>query len=51
LKKIFKVVNTLHPSKDASNYWRAINSTFLEFDVRLKDLWHDEKLAFVEGLS
>ena len=51
LKKIFKVVNTLHPSKDASAYWRAINSTFLEFDVRLKALWHTEKLAFVEALE
>lgn len=42
---------TLHPSKDASIYWRAINKTFLEFDDRLKDLWREEKLAFLEALS
>lgn len=51
LKKIFKVVATLHPSKDASIYWRAINKTFLEYDDRLKGLWREEKLAFLEALS
>ena len=51
LRQIFKVVATLHPSKDASAYWRAINRTFLDFDQRLKGLWRDEKLAFVEALA
>ncbi|AEU34387.1 HindIII family type II restriction endonuclease [Granulicella mallensis] len=51
LKQIFKVIATLHPSKDASAYWRAINTTFLDFDDRLKDLWREEKLAFVEALA
>ena len=51
LKVIFKVVNTLHPSKDANAYWRAINSTFLDFDPCLKGLWHIEKLAFIEALA
>jgi type II restriction enzyme len=51
LKKIFEVVATLHPSKDANAYWKAINSTVLDFDPRIKDLWRDEKLAFVEALT
>jgi type II restriction enzyme len=50
LRKIFKVVNTLHPSKDESSYWKAINTTFLDFDPRLNDLWQTEKLAFAEAL-
>ena len=51
LKTLFKIVDTLHPSKDANAYWRAINGTFLGFDSRLKALWHTEKLAFVEALG
>jgi hypothetical protein len=51
LKQIFKVVATLHPSKDANAYWKAINKTFLDFDGRLKELWREEKLAFVEALA
>jgi hypothetical protein len=51
LKHIFKVVATLHPEKDANAYWRAINQTFLNFDPQLKNLWRDEKLAFVEALA
>jgi type II restriction enzyme len=51
LKQIFKVVGTLHPSKDASSYWKAINTVFLDFDPRLKELWGREKMAFVEALA
>ncbi len=51
LKQIFKVVITLHPSKDANAYWRSINKTILEFNACLKDLWREEKLAFVEAIA
>lgn len=50
LRQTFKVVDTLHPSKDAQSYWRAINQTFLNFDPAIAKLWRDEKQASSESV-
>lgn len=50
LHKIFKVIATLNPSKDATVYWQAINRTMLEFDGGIQQLWQIEKAASSEAL-
>ena len=50
LKKEFNVVSTLHPSKDSSAYWQAINRTIVEFHPDVRGLWHEEKVAASEAL-
>jgi len=51
LKKIFEVTGTLLPSKSASDYWRALNATLLDFDPLIGPLWSIEKLAAAESLQ
>jgi HindIII restriction endonuclease len=51
LKAIFEILAISNPSKDAHDYWRTVNKTILDFDPRLKALWHDEKMAFIESLA
>jgi type II restriction enzyme len=50
LRSVFKLVDTLHPSKDAQAYWKAINQTFLGCGAKVKKLWRDEKQASSESV-
>lgn len=51
LEQIFKAIPALNPSKDASQYWRAINQTMLEFSKVMNELWSIEKQAAVESIA
>ncbi|HEY9269272.1 MAG TPA: HindIII family type II restriction endonuclease [Methylotenera sp.] len=51
LHQIFKTVNSLNPSKDASLYWLALNRTMLGFSSVISDLWKKEKEAAVESIA
>lgn len=50
LHEIFKVIPALNPSKDASQYWLAINRAMLGFSRKIDDLWKLEKQAAVESI-
>lgn len=51
LEVIFKEVEALNPSKDAHDYWSAINKTMLKFSHRISKLWKVEKLAVNESID
>jgi hypothetical protein len=50
LHEIFKTVDAMNPSKDANAYWQALNRKMLDFDVKLKDIWTEEKQASIESI-
>lgn len=51
LHEIFKTVEAMNPSKDASNYWQAVNRTFLNFDRAIIPIWRNEKIASDESID
>jgi len=51
LHLVFKTVETLNPSKDATSYWLAVNRTILGFSESLKPLWAAEKIAASEAIA
>lgn len=51
IHRIFKVIPALNPSKNASDYWLAINRTMLEFSKDIEDLWKVEKIAAMESVE
>lgn len=51
LHKIFKVIASLNPSKNAVGYWLAINKTILTFSPIMDDLWLKEKQAAAESVA
>jgi hypothetical protein len=51
LHEIFKVIPALNPSKDANDYWIAINRTMLSFSTKIQHLWNEEKLASIESIE
>jgi hypothetical protein len=51
LKKIFETVETLNPSKNATDYWLAINKTILSFSKAIEPLWSIEKEATTESIA
>lgn len=48
---IFEAVNLLNPSKDAQNYWNAINNTMLSFHSDMVIFWKNEKIAANESIK
>ncbi|NCD10396.1 MAG: HindIII family type II restriction endonuclease [Negativicutes bacterium] len=50
LHEIFKSIQALNPSKDASQYWSAINRTMLGFSKEIDELWKIEKQAASESI-
>ncbi|HPY53962.1 MAG TPA: HindIII family type II restriction endonuclease, partial [Treponemataceae bacterium] len=50
LEIIFKVIPALNPSKDANNYWLAINKTILSFSKEIDPLWKIEKEASIASI-
>lgn len=50
LHLVFKSVEALNPSKDASTYWAAINRPMLGFSRDIGILWHTEKQAASETI-
>jgi type II restriction enzyme len=51
LLAVFEAVKHLNPSKDANQYWAAINRTMLGFDKYMTELWAKEKVASVEAIA
>lgn len=51
LYKIFKTVPALNPSKNATDYWLAINRTMLGFSKEVEALWAIEKQASAESIE
>lgn len=51
LKKIFEVVHTLNPSKDATEYWLAINKKMLSFSKKIPIIWNNEKSVATESIT
>lgn len=51
LHEVFKVVQELSPSKDATSYWQAVNQCMLAFDPSIADSWKREKVASAEGIA
>ncbi len=51
LKKIFETVHALNPSKNATDYWLAINKTILSFSKIIEPLWSIEKGVATESIT
>jgi HindIII restriction endonuclease len=51
LKKIFETVQALNPSKNATDYWLAINKTMLAFSKKIQPLWDIEKGVATESIA
>lgn len=47
---VFKAVEAMNPSKDATNYWQIVNRRILDFDEIIRTFWQEEKLASVEAI-
>jgi len=51
LEKIFQTISALNPSKNATDYWLAINRTMLAFSKKIEPLWNSEKEAATQSIS
>lgn len=51
LHEIFKALHILIPSKNAFDYWSAINSTLINADPMIHTLWDNEKRASLESIK
>jgi len=51
LKKIFEIIPALNPSKDATDYWLAINKSILSFSKSIEPLWEIEKGVATESIA
>ena len=50
LHEVFKSVDAMNPSKDASTYWQIVNRTMLGFDDDIREIWREEKIASNESI-
>lgn len=48
---IFKTIPALNPSKNAIDYWLAINRKMLGFSTKIENLWNIEKEAAIQSIS
>lgn len=51
LKKIFETIQALNPSKNATDYWLAINKVILAFSKKIQPLWDIEKGVATESIA
>ncbi len=51
IHNIFKTIPALNPSKNAVDYWLAVNRTMLGFSKKIENLWHTEKEAATQSIS
>jgi len=51
IQEVFKIITTLNPSKNASDYWLAVNKTILDSSQIIENLWKEEKQAAVESIN
>ena len=50
MHEVFKTVDSMIPSKDASAYWQGLNRAILEFDTSIAVMWREEKIAATEAI-
>ena len=51
IHNIFKTIPLLNPSKNAIDYWLAVNKTMLGFSKKIGNLWNIEKEAAMQTIS
>ena len=51
IHNIFKTIPALNPSKNAIDYWLAVNKTMLGFSKKIENLWGIEKEASMQTIS
>ena len=51
LKKVLACIAALNPTKDATQYWTAINRTMLGSDKAVGGIWQKEKLAALDSIA
>jgi type II restriction enzyme len=51
LQQIFQTIPAMNPSKNAVDYWLAINKAILSFSKKLPSLWKAEKEATTESVA
>lgn len=51
LQKVFETIPALNPSKNATDYWLAINKTMLSFSKKIEPLWTIEKSVATESIE
>ena len=51
LKKIFETIKALNPSKNATDYWLAVNKTILSHSKKIEKIWEIEKGVATESIS
>lgn len=51
LHNIFKTIEALNPSKNATDYWLAVNKTIIDHSSIIQELWKIEKMASVESVD
>jgi len=51
LGNIFEIIPALNPTKNAFDYWVAINKTMLNYDKTILPLWENEKKAALESVN
>ena len=51
LKVIFETVQALNPSKNATDYWLAVNKSILSFSKKIQPLWDIEKGVATESIA
>jgi hypothetical protein len=50
LHEVFRTVDAMNPSKDATGYWQALNRRIIDFDAKLSQIWSEEKIASSESV-
>ena len=50
LHVVFRAVEAMNPSKDASSYWQVVNRAFLDADNTVSAIWREEKMASTEAI-
>lgn len=51
IQKIFEVIPSMNPSKNANDYWLSINKTILNYSQKISPLWNKEKIATIESID
>ena len=51
LHKVFQTIPALNPSKNAIDYWLAVNRTILDYSGIIQELWEIEKKAATESIE
>ena len=51
IHEVFRTVEAMNPSKNASAYWQIINRRILDFDKNISCLWQEEKRASIESIQ